>query len=80
MNSAVAGKFTNDMSRSTKPESTTLGCSCANPLTKKSNQKYENYFVTLLMRAALATSVVILRQKSQAQDTSPGSVKPRALR
>jgi len=31
----------------------------------------KNYFVTLIMAAALATSVVILRQKSQAQDTSP---------
>ena len=30
----------------------------------------KNYFVTLIIAAALATSVVILRQKSQAQDTS----------
>src|SRR6266853_994990 len=42
------------------------------PSNKKGNTKYEklNYFVTLLIASALTISVVIIRQKAQAQNTS----------
>ena len=31
----------------------------------------KNYFVTIIIASALTISVVIIRQKAQAQDTSP---------